>query len=379
MIPFFKHDLDNKRNYLKKTLNNIYLTSGPVCKRVENIIAKRFNKKNCILTNSWTNAVIAILKSINIKKQDEIIIPACTFVSCANVVEMLGGKVIFADIEKDTKLLCIKSVLNKITKNTKVIMPVHLYGNIFNTKELKKKIDNKNIFIIEDCAHIFSKYQNNKTLGYYSDFAVFSFYATKNVTCGEGGAIITNNNYANKIRSISNNGLSKPAFKRFESKKYIPWDVNEVGFKANLSDINASFLEPQIKKYDRLLIKRKKIYNTYVKYLSEIKEIFIPKSSTNKRDYHLFPVGVNKIYRNKLIQYLLENDIFVTVNYRSILNLYYYKKKYKSQLRNCPNSDEWGKETLSLPFHLKLSLNEIKKTREEIKNFFIKKNYLTIK
>jgi len=107
MIPFFKHDLNNKKNYLKKTLNNIYLTSGPVCSKVENIIAKRFNKKNCILTNSWTNAVIAILKSINIKQQDEIIIPACTFVSCANVVEMLGGKVIFADIEKDTKLLSI--------------------------------------------------------------------------------------------------------------------------------------------------------------------------------------------------------------------------------------------------------------------------------
>ena len=128
-----------------------------------------------------------------------------------------------------------------------------------------------------------------------------------------------------------------------------------------------------------MLVKRKRIYNTYVKHLSEIKEIFIPKSNSNNRDYHLFPIGVNKIYRNKLIEHLLGRDIFVTVNYRSILNLYYYKKKYKLQVRNCPNSNEWGQETLSLPFHLKLTLNEVKKIKKEIKIFFTKKIYLTIK
>ena len=129
MIPFYKHGLNKNKNYLKQTLNSSYLTSGPVCEKVEALLCNRFNKKYTILSNSWTNGLISILLSLKLKPTDEIIIPACTFVACANVVEMVGAKIVFADIDKKTKLLDIEDCLNKITKNTKVIMPVHLYGN----------------------------------------------------------------------------------------------------------------------------------------------------------------------------------------------------------------------------------------------------------
>ena len=154
MIAFYKHNL-KKKNYLERTIKSPYLTSGPICQEVENILSKRFNKKHTLLTNSWTNAVIALLLSLKIKKNDEIILPACTFVACANVVEMVGCKLVIADIDKDTKLLSIPDTLKKITKKTKLIMPVHIYGNIFNVSELKRKI-RKNIMILEDCAHCFS-------------------------------------------------------------------------------------------------------------------------------------------------------------------------------------------------------------------------------
>ena len=139
MIPFYKHNLNKNKNYLKKTLGSYYLTSGPVCEKVENLLSNRFEKKFSILTNSWTNALISILLSLKLKPDDEIIIPACTFVACANVAEMAGIKLVFADIDSKTKLLDINDCLRKITKNTKVIMPVHLYGNLFDTKQLKKK------------------------------------------------------------------------------------------------------------------------------------------------------------------------------------------------------------------------------------------------
>ena len=138
MIAFYKHNL-KKKNYLEKTIKSSYLTSGPVCQEVENILSKKFNKKHALLTNSWTNAVIALLLSLKIKKNDEIILPACTFVACANVVEMVGAKVVFADINKNTKLMDIDDCVKKITKKTKAIMPVHLYGNLFQTHKLKKK------------------------------------------------------------------------------------------------------------------------------------------------------------------------------------------------------------------------------------------------
>ena len=146
MIPFYKHNLKNK-NYLAKTIKSSYLTSGPVCQEVEGILANKFKKKYALLTNSWTNAVIALLLSLKIKKGEEIIIPACTYVACANVIEMIGGKVVFADIDENTKLMDIDDCLKKITKKTRAIMPVHLYGNLFQTHILKNRIK-KNILII---------------------------------------------------------------------------------------------------------------------------------------------------------------------------------------------------------------------------------------
>ena len=368
MIPFYKHNLKNK-NYLARTIKGQYLTSGPVCQEVEKILANRFNKKHALLTNSWTNAVIALLLALNIKKGEEIIIPACTFVACANVIEMVGGKVVFADINENTKLMDIEDCIKKITKKTRAIMPVHLYGNLFQTYKLKKKI-RKNIIIIEDSAHAFCGEYNNKIVGYYSDFLVFSFYATKSITCGEGGAIITNNEkYIDKIRSLSNNGMTKPAYKRFENNKYKPWDVTAYGFKANLSDINASLLKSQIYEFSNTAKKKREIYNIYKKKLSSIKEIIFPKNLINKnRDYYLFPIGVKKNLRNRLIEFLNKQKIFVTVNFKSITKLSYYKKKYKN--KKCLNSDIWGEQCLSLPFHAKMKTSEIGQIHKQLKKFF---------
>ena len=369
MISFFKHSLNKNKNYIKNTLKSPYLTSGPVCEKAEGMLKNKFKKKYAILTNSWTNGLIAILLSLKLKKTDEIIIPACTFVACANVIEMIGARVVFADIDNSTKLMDINDCLKKITKNTKVIMPVHLYGNLFPTKILKKKI-RKNILIVEDSAHAICGEYNNSLIGKYSDFLVFSFYATKSITCGEGGAIITNHkNFSEKIRSISNNGMTKPAFKRFVNNKYIPWDVYQYGFKANLSDINASILIEQIKNYNKIANTKKRIYLKYKKELSKINQISFPKNlKNNNRDYYLFPIGVPSKYRNKLIEYLLEKKIYVTVNFRSVTELNFYKKKYKNL--DCLNSKKWGNEQISLPFHVKLKNKEILKISAEIKKFF---------
>lgn len=370
MIPFYKHNLLNK-NYLKKTLNSFYLTSGPICENVEILLKEKFNKKYAYLSNSWTNIAIALLLTLKLKKEDEIIIPSCTFVACANVIEMVGCRVVFADIDPETKLMDINDCLKKITKNTKVIMPVHLYGNLFQTHILKKKIKKK-ILVIEDSAHAFAGEYNNKNLGYYADFVIFSFYATKSVTSGEGGAIISNHKkIMEKIRSIANNGMSKPAFKRFENNKYKPWDIDSIGFKANMSDVNASLLPDQIKNFDNVLKKKRYIYKYFREKLSSIPQIKFPLNIKNtNRDYYLFPIGVNKKYRNKLIEFLISKKIFVTVNFKAITTLTYYKKKYKKF--NCKKAIQWGEETLSLPFHSKLNEREIDLIFKEIKKFFLK-------
>ena len=366
-INFYEHNIKDQK-ILKKVLKSTFLTSGPICKEVEKKIANRFSKKNCLLTNSWTNAVIGILKSLDLKAQDEVIIPNLTFVACANVVEISGAKIIFADVDKNTLLLSIDDCIKKITKKTKVIMPVHLYGNIFDTEELKRQIKKKTkkkIYIIEDSAHSFSgACKKNKPIGYHADFAVFSFYATKNITCGEGGAIITDNiNQLKKIKSMLINGMSQDAQKRFTKGKYNFWDVKKPGLKGNLSDINASLLLNQINNNEKNNVKkRKKIFDYYKKNLKDF--VDCPADSNFKfRDYHLFPIGLkNEKIRNLVIRDLFMIRIPVTINYKAISELKYYKKKYA--IKDCRESIKWGNRTLSLPLHLNLNFKHL--------NFIIK-------
>jgi dTDP-4-amino-4,6-dideoxygalactose transaminase len=374
-INFYEHNIKDQKIF-KRVLKSTFLTSGPICKEVEKKIANRFSKKNCLLTNSWTNAVIGILKSLDLKAQDEVIIPNLTFVACANVVEITGAKVIFADVDKNTLLLSIDDCIKKITKKTKVIMPVHLYGNIFDTEELKKQIKKKTkkkIYIIEDSAHSFSgACKKNKPIGHYADFAVFSFYATKNITCGEGGAIITNNvNQLKKIKSMLINGMSQDAQKRFTKSKYNFWDVKKPGLKGNLSDINASLLLNQINNNEKNNVKkRKKIFDYYKKNLKNL--VDYPLDSIFKfRDYHLFPIGLkNKKIRNLVIRDLFMKRIPVTINYKAISELKYYKKKYA--IKDCRESIKWGNRTLSLPLHLNLNFKQLNFIIKNLKNIIFK-------
>jgi len=374
-INFYEHNLKETR-IIKDVLNSTYLTTGPVCKKVEKKIAKRFKKKKCLLTNSWTNAVIGILKSLNLKSTDEVIIPNLTFVACANVVEMVGAKIVFVDVDENTLLMSIDDCIKKINKNTKVIMPVHLYGNIFDTYKLKtemKKRTKRKIYIIEDSAHAFSGLcGKNKPIGFYSDFAVFSFYATKNITCGEGGAIISNNtDQLNMIKSHLINGMSQDAQKRFSKGKYNFWDVQKPGFKGNLSDINASLLLKQIDiKEKSNVYKRKKIHQYFKKKLKDTVEI--PEDSNFKsRDYHLFPIGLkNEKIRNLVVRDLFKKKIPVTINYKAISELSFYKKKYN--IKDCKISRKWGNRTLSLPLHLKLSSNQLNYITSNLKNIISK-------
>lgn len=216
-INFYEHNLKNQK-IINKVLKSTYLTSGPICQKVEKKIAKRFNKKKSLLTNSWTNAVIGILKSLNLKPTDEVIIPNLTFVACANVVEMVGAKVVFADIDKKTLLMSVEDCVKKITKNTKVIMPVHLYGSVANLKEIKKIINNKKIYLIDDCSQAHGAYDDSglkkKKIGSATDISCFSLYPGKNLGAyGDAGIITTNNKYfCEKLKKLRNLGSKKNSF-----------------------------------------------------------------------------------------------------------------------------------------------------------------------
>ena len=275
-----------------------------------------------------------------------------TFSATANVVEMLGAKPIFVDVEKDTLLANYKEIIKKINKKTKVIMPVNLYGNMFDTKKLKMFIKKKNfkIHIIEDSAHALESKMKGFRSGKWSTAAIFSFYATKNITCGEGGAIATNDNeLAQKLRKLKSFGLSN---------KHSETDMHDLGINGKLPDLLSFLLLPQIKNINQNLLKRKKIYNNYISLLKNV-DVVIPKISKNCLSaFHIFVIAVKGNIRDKIINYFKKKQIGYSIHYKPVHQLTYYKKKYKLDNKDFPIATRWGQTCITLPFHLKLTLKD---------------------
>jgi UDP-4-amino-4-deoxy-L-arabinose-oxoglutarate aminotransferase len=282
---------------------------------------------------------------------DEVIVPAMTFIATANVVELVGAKPVFIDCDPDTLLITSELIKAAITEKTKAVIPVHMYGQMCDVKAIKEIIPSgQKIAIIEDCAHTFEAKFNGERPGKYSDAAIFSFYATKNVTCGEGGAIITNDsNLFDRITQSILHGMSAGAADRFKAGQYKHWGMDHLGTKANLPDLLACFLPEQIKTIDERLVMREKIASKYVSALGKSK-IRIPKLGKGVlHSRHLFPIYVGPGSRDASLVKLGEANIGSTVNYRSVPMMGYYAKKYGFTGHEYPESNLWGSGTLTIP------------------------------
>ena len=351
-VPFYRHSLtpDNSK-YVAEVLKTPFLTSGPIGKEVEAQLCGYFNVTHAKLVNSWTNGAVATLLAMDIGPGDEVIVPAMTFIATANVVELVGAKPVFIDCDPDTLLITPELIKAAITEKTKAIIPVHMYGQMCDIKAIKEIIPSgKKIAIIEDCAHSFEAKFNGERPGKYSDAAIFSFYATKNVTCGEGGAIITNDsNLFERITQSILHGMSAGAADRFKAGKYKHWGMDHLGTKANLPDLLACFLPDQIKTIDERLPLREKIAQNYEKALlgSGILVPVVKPGIVHSR--HLFPIQVGSQVRDQVLLKLGEMQVGATVNYRAVTTMNFYKIKYQLQSKTYEVSETWGEGTLTIP------------------------------
>jgi len=351
-VPFYRHSLAPENSkYVTNVLETPFLTSGPIGKEVEAQLCEYFGAKHAKLVNSWTNGAVATLLALDIGPGDEVIVPAMTFIATANVVELVGAKPVFIDCDPDTLFITPELIKAAITKNTKAVIPVHMYGQMCDIKAIKEILPkDQKISIIEDCAHTFEAKFNGDRPGKYSDAAIFSFYATKNVTCGEGGAIITNDERLfDRILQAILHGMSAGAADRFKAGQYKHWGMEHLGTKANLPDLLACFLPDQIRSVDERLRLREELANKYEDKLLGSK-IVIPKSAkqiTHSR--HLFPIGVGAKVRDEALLALGAANIGATVNYRSVPSMTYYKNKYSFNGSEFPVSQAWGEGTLTVP------------------------------
>jgi len=358
VVPFYEHQLgDVEKSALLKSIDNPILTSGPICKSVEFQLTEYFGVRNAKLVNSWTNGALATLMSFGVGPGDEVIIPSMTFIACANIVELLGAKPVFCDVSEEDLLVSVESIRPLVTARTKVIMVVHMYGQMCDVKSIYSEFHPLGIRVLEDCAHSFESSRDGYRPGAFSDAAVFSFYATKNITCGEGGAVITNNDalYSELTQRVLH-GMSAGAVDRFKTGSYSHWTMDVLGIKANLPDILASLLPSQIKNVNDNLESRRFLADRYDQAFNNS---YIRTPSRKQNDVHamhLYPIWIPHGLRDLTLAVLSENRIGATVNFRPVNEMNFYKDKYFDCLNETPISSSWGAGVLSLPLYPGLSI-----------------------
>ena len=382
-IPFHKPILPKTLELINtKSIKNGWLTTGSQVKKFEGELSNYLNAKYVVAVNSCTAALHLALAAKGFNKGDKFIVPTYTFVASVEVGEYLGMEPVFVDCD-DNFNIDIDHIDEIVRKNDKIkaIIPVHFAGRPVDMVNIFEISENKGIFVLEDAAHALESESNIGKVGDTNHACAFSFYANKNITtAGEGGAVATNNKkLAEKIRKLSLHGMSKDGWNRFKTGAKWEYDVSELGYKYNMTDIASAFGKWQMAYVNEWHKKREKIVGLYQKNFEKINGIICPKPTKLKErhGYHLYVIRVVpekwKIGRNKIIEKLNESGIGTSVHYKPVHMQSYYQKKYGHDITDFPNAKNIFDNVITLPLYPSLSnkeLNYICETLKQIWNYY---------
>lgn len=370
-VEFYKHNIDDGDiGLVQDVLQSIFLTTGEIVKQFEDRFAEYLNSRDVIGVTSCTAALHLCLLAWGIGKDDEVITTPMSFCATSNAILHAGATPIFVDVEEDTGNINADLIESKITGRTKAIIPVHLYGQMCDMKKIRKIADKYGLIIIEDAAHCIEGIRDGIKVGELSDAVCFSFYATKNITSGEGGAIATNNCLkAELLRMLRLHGMDKSAAGRY-TNKYQHWDMAVLGWKYNMDNIHAALLIGQLKRIEELWKRRGDIYARYEDALSSIEGIRLMNTVIGSRHArHLFTIQVSAWRRDEILASLQERGVGVAVNYRAIHLLKYYREAYGFNNGDFPVAEDIGKRTISLPLYPKLKNEEVDYVIDNVVSF----------
>ena len=357
-VPFFMHDLGRAElEAVAEVLANPILTTGEWVARFERLFAERLGARHAVAVTSCTGALHLSLMALGVGPGTEVITTPMTFIATATAIMESGAKPVFIDVEPETGNLDASLIEAAITERTRAIMPVHLYGQMCDMKELREIADRYGLFIVEDAAHCVEGTRDGVRPGQLSDTACFSFYATKNLTCGEGGAVITDDDELyEKLKLLRLHGMNKNANDRHR-EGYQHWDMTAFGWKYNMDNIQAALLLPQLNRLEENWRKRRELAAYYEERLWDIPDLTRPKTLAGvEHTWHLFPVWVGAGARDRVIQELQDSGISVMVNYRAIHLLSYFRETFGFRAGDFPVAERIGDESLSLPFYPNMPL-----------------------
>ena len=359
-VPFFKASIGKEEeDAAVRVLRSGWLTTGNEAHEFEKEFAAKIGAKHALAVNSNTSGMIMAMEACGVKAGKAVITTPYTFVSTAASARHLDADVYFADIEKDNYSIDPESI-EKILgsekgKNVVAIVPVHIAGNVCNMKRIMEIAKKHGVYVIEDCAHSFPSPTDMGFAGTIGDVGVFSFYATKTMTTGEGGMVTTNNDgLAKRMSQMRLHGMNRDAWDRYTSTKASwEYDIIAPGFKSNLPDILAAIGRVQLAKADEFDEKRKVHVEKYNREFSKLDFIKIPPTSKGD-SRHLYLMRLNleilDCDRNVFAKELQERGLGISMHFIPIFHFSYWKELYPDfKAENFPNAEEKYLETISLP------------------------------
>ena len=332
-----------------KVLKSKWLAHGPVVNEFEEKFAEYVGVDYAVAVCNGTVALTLALKAFDIGPGDEVLVPDYTFVATATSVLMVGARPVFVDVDLKTFNISVDDVLEKISPRTRAIIAVHLFGHPADVKALREITQERGLILIEDAAQAHGAEAYGEKVGSFGDAAIFSFYATKNITTGEGGMVVTNNKkVADRIRLLRNHG---------QIAKYVH---ETLGGNFRMTSIQAAIGLAQLRKLDKLNEVRRSNAALLSRILSNIKEIEIPFEEVwAKHVYHVYAVKLLNTSRDCVHECMLRNGIEVAIHYPLPLHSQPLFKKL-GFAECCPNASRLSQIELSLPVHPALSASDIR-------------------
>ncbi len=345
---------DELRSKFASMLQKGIFSAGDEVEKLERNLEVYLKSPHAIACANGTDALELALRALEIGPGDEVIVPAMTWVSTAEVVKMVGAELVFCDVDSDG-LINIDQMESKISSNTKAVIPVHLYGKMVNMERLLSITKPKGIKVVEDAAQAFGAFQQGRSVGAFGDIGCFSFYPTKNLgALGEAGLMLTEDDaLARKLRLLLTHGQPER-------------DVHElIGRNSRIDTLQAGFLNVKLDYFLPWQQKRKQLAGKYLEHLQHLKGVTVPDGILREdHNAHIFAIKLEE--RDKLKAYLIEKGIGTAIHYPSAVPATEAFKEYG----DFEGANEIARTTLSLPLHPYLGEREVRQVCETIHRFF---------
>ncbi len=348
------------------TLRSDWITTGPKTKAFEQRFGAYVGAPGgtALMLNSCTAGLHLALATLGIGPGDEVIVPTLTFAATANVVEHVGARPVMADVSPDTLCLDPASAAAVVTSATKAIMPVHYAGHPADLGAVDRLAEQHGLHVIEDAAHALPTRYAGALVGGRSNFAAFSFYATKNLTTAEGGALTGAPELLERSRVLGLHGMSRDAWKRFDRHGSWEYDVIAPGFKYNMTDIQASLGMHQLQRLEGFHERRRAVARRYTAAFAAVDALEPPTERAGaSSSWHLYVLRLRperlRMARNAFIEAMAERNIGTSVHYRPVHMMSYYAEKYGLAPDAYPVAKDAFERMVSLPLHPRLSDDDV--------------------